>query len=61
MPKSRSDFLAVIRTAVNTYYGKVEALPEDEMYDVELQRDLARECVLEVDSVLALWRVWRKK
>jgi hypothetical protein len=51
----------VIRTAVNSYYSKVEALPEGKMYDVEIQRDLARECVLEVDSVLALWRTWRQK
>lgn len=51
----------MIRTAVNTYYTKIEMTPEDKMYDVEYQRDLARECVLEVDSVLALWRIWRQQ
>lgn len=51
----------MIRTAVNAYYGKVDMLPESMMFDVETQRDLARECVLEVDSVLAIWRTWRQK
>jgi hypothetical protein len=36
-------------------------LPESKMFDVETQRDLARECVLEIDSVLAIWRTWRAK
>lgn len=30
------------------------------MYDIEVQRDMARECVLEIESVLAIWRNWRK-
>jgi hypothetical protein len=31
------------------------------MYDLELQRDLARDCVLEVDNILAVWRLWRSR
>jgi hypothetical protein len=50
----------VIRTAVNSYYSKVDSLPSCKMYDAELQRDMARECVLEVDGVLTAWRTWRK-
>jgi hypothetical protein len=60
-PKRESDFLSIIRTAVNAYYTKIDMLPESKMFDVETQRDLARECVLEIDSVLAIWRTWRAK
>lgn len=61
VPRHEADFLSVIRTAVNSYYTKVDMLPENKMYDVEMQRDLARACVLEIDSVLASWRTWRTK
>jgi hypothetical protein len=35
-------------------------LPEDKIFDAMTQRDLARDCVLEVDNVLALWRAGRR-
>jgi hypothetical protein len=50
----------VIRTEINSYYTKIEGLPSDKMYNVELQRDLARDCVLAVDGVLTSWRTWRQ-
>ena len=49
----------MIRTEVNAYYSKVDGLPASKMYDVELQRDMARECVLAVEGVLTAWRTWR--
>lgn len=49
----------MIRTEVNTYYSKVDALPSHKMYDVEVQRDMARACVLAVDGILTSWRTWR--
>jgi len=49
-----------VRTAINTYSAKLEKLREDQMFDVAIQRDLARECILEVDSILGVWRVWKR-
>lgn len=51
----------MIRTAVNAYNHKIEDLTGEDMYDIAAQRDMARECVLEIESVLALWRNWRKE
>lgn len=60
VPKNPTDFLSLIRTAINSYYSRLEDLRGDRMYDVELQRDMARDCVLEIDNVLSSWRGWRK-
>ena len=52
--------MSAIRTTVNEYNRKLEGLTEDRMYDEALQLDLARECILEVDCILGLWRNWRR-
>jgi hypothetical protein len=59
VPRNPSDFLSLIRTAINSYHGKVDSLRGDVMFDVVVQRDMARECVLDVDNVLGMWRNWR--
>lgn len=51
----------MIRAAVKAYGERLDNLRGDPMYDAELQRDMARECILEVDSILAVWKVWRKE
>jgi len=59
-PKRESDFLSVIRTSINLYYGQIDSQPEGAMFNIEAQRDMARNCVLEIDGILALWRSWRQ-
>jgi hypothetical protein len=60
VPKSDADFLDTIRSAVNAYNNKLDLLPPSKMYDVELQRDMAREALLEIESILALRKVWKR-
>lgn len=49
-----------IQTIVHDYERKLDTLPESRMYDVELQRDLARGCVGDVGEVVSSWRSWRR-
>lgn len=60
LPKGEADFLSAIRTAINNYYKTLEVLSDTDMYDRDLQLKLARDCVLEADHVLGLWRNWKK-
>ena len=60
--QSESAFLSAIRTAINRYYRKIDTLPsrdEEAALDVGVQRDLARECVLDVDNLVNSWKVWK--
>lgn len=57
---SESDFLSMIRTAINAYYKEIEGTKGEAMFDVEHQRDMARECVLKIDDVLTIWRTQKR-
>lgn len=49
-----------MRTAIRDYHRAVDAAPDNLMYDVERQRDMARACLFEVDLVLASWKAWKR-
>ena len=59
-PREASDFLDSIRSIINRYYRELENPISEKMFDIERQRDLARECVLQTDNVLNKFRTWRK-
>lgn len=54
--KKPEDFLAAIRTLINDYYRDLDRLPETKMYDIEIQVELARGCVGNIDVMMARWR-----
>jgi hypothetical protein len=49
-----------IQTAIGAYCGRLERLSEEQMFDAERQRDMARECIMEIDSIIGVWRNWRQ-
>ena len=59
-PKQAADFLDSIRSVINAYYRELEVPSSEKMFDVERQRNLARDCVLNIDNVLNKFRSWRK-
>ena len=56
-----NDFLMRIQAAVHKYDRKLDTVPETEIFNLELQRDLARECVVEVDKAISAWRTCKRK
>ena len=51
----------MIRSSVNTYYANLDRLSENQMFDVENQRDMARKCINEIERTLALWKNQRMR
>ena len=60
--RREADYLDCLRTITNNYNKALDRLTRDPdlLYDVKVQRDLARETILEVEAVLDLWKVAKR-
>ena len=57
--QSEASFLSAVRTAINSYYRKMDNARGEVMFDIAVQRDMARECVLNIDNLVSAWRTWK--
>jgi hypothetical protein len=53
-------YLDRIYSVLNEYNRSLDRLKEEDMYEVEKQRDRARECILKVDTIISAYRSSKK-
>jgi len=53
-------YLDRIYTVLNVYNRSLDRLKGDDMYNVEKQRDRARECILDIDTIISGYRSLKK-